>query len=208
MDETLTSPMTQPADMELSRTFPAHWIVTVLALVGAVAVQVHWGAALGGISDWRPYSIAALLAATAWLVATAWLHWRLADWQTAELPGRFRRLLQLAFSDALVAAYAGLLLWQGHASRVFHAGLWLVPPTLIVVSGTSLAILIAAAVSAGREMRHTEPAEAAGVAPSDRWRTAIVLALLISLGLLGRQPLPERRAARPFAVPAPAEVRP
>ena len=208
MDETLTSPMTQPADQELSRTFPAHWIVTVIALVGAVVVQVHWGAALGGVTDWRPYSIAALLAATAWLVATAWLHWRLADWQAAELPGRFRRLLPLAYSDAVVAAFAGLLLWRGHASRVFHAGLWLVPPTLIVVSGTSLAILIAAAVSAARELHRTEPAEVASPGSNDRWRTAIVLVLLISLVLLGRQPLPQRRAARPPAAPEPAAVRP
>jgi hypothetical protein len=207
MDETLTSPMNPPAEKEVPRTFPAHWIVTVIALVGTVAVQFHWGAALGGVADWRPYSIAALLAATAWLVATAWLHWRLADWQPAELSGRFRRLLPLAFSDAIVAAFAGLLLWQGHASRVYHAGLWLVPPTLFVVSGTSLAILIAAAVSAGRELQHTEPAAGSSPTPSDRWRTAIVLALLISLGLLGRQPLPQRRAARPPAAPAPADVR-
>ena len=68
-------------------------------------------AVLGGpaAAAWWPYSTAALATATAWLLSTAWLHWRLAAWRPAELRGRLRRLMALAFSELLVASFAGLL---------------------------------------------------------------------------------------------------
>ncbi|HZN36292.1 MAG TPA: hypothetical protein VFB80_20830 [Pirellulaceae bacterium] len=172
---------------------PAHWIVAILALAGAGAVQVNWGAALGGpaAAGLWPYSIAALVAATAWLLSTAWLHWRLVARRPAELHGHLRRLMTLALSELLVASFAALLLWQGHGSRVLLAGLWTVPPVLLVVAAISSAALLAAAGSGAREVSAIAPNSLEAAPPSDRWRTVIVLALLISLGLLALRPLPE-----------------
>ena len=196
--------MTDPSENDLPRSFPAHWIVVLLALAAAAAVQADWGAVIRGVPapDWRPYSAAALAATTVWLLSTAWLHWRLCDWRPDELRSRLRRLLALAVSELLVACFAGLILWQGHRSRVLLAGLWLVPPALLAVAATSLAVLIAAGGSAWRELGTLAPDSTDAPGSSDRWRTAVVLALFVSLGLLQRQPLPTRGAGVSPARPA------
>ena len=191
-----------PHDDLPPRCFPAHWVVAILALVGAVAVQANWAGVLHGpaASALWPYSAAALLAATAWLLSTAWLHWRLAEWRPPEWRGRLRRLGALAVSESIVAAFAGVLLWQGHGSRVLLAGLWTVPPVLLAASVISLAAIVASAGSTWREVRDQQPEESDVRPPSDRWRTAIVLALLIALGLLASQPLPAKTQSSTFKV--------
>jgi hypothetical protein len=65
----------------------------------------------------------------------------------------------------------------------------------VAVSGTSLAVVLAAAISARRELQYGDANESTQPVPSDRWRAVVVLALFVSLGLLGRQPLPQRQPA-------------
>ena len=108
-------------------------------------------------------------------------------------------------SDLLVACFAGLILWQGHGSRVMLAGLWLIPPVLLGVAATSLAVLLAAASNAWREP--LPPDESDSQPTSDRWRTAVVLALFVALGLLNSRPLPTRVASGANVAPAGAAGR-
>lgn len=198
--------MAQPPEDNLPpRFFPAHWIAAILALVGAAAIQVNWGSALHSLAifPWH-YTAAALAAATLWLLSTAWLHWQLAEYRPN--PRRFWRLLPLAISDLLVACFAGLILWQGHGSRVMLAGLWLIPPVLLGVAATSLAVLLAAAANAWREPLPPDESDSRP-ATSDRWRTAVVLALFVALGLLNSRPLPTRVARGANVAPAGAAGR-
>lgn len=169
---------------------PAHWAVAFLSLAGAAATQTGWNTDLGerGISSWWPPVAAVLFATTAWLASAAWLHVELAS--SAKPPLLPSRLLVNLASDLLVAILAGAILLQGSQSHILLAGLWIVPPTLLTVATPSFVLLLTAAVGA----RHRLPGEQSGDYPpprtGGRWRTAIVLALLVSLLALGAQPLP------------------
>jgi hypothetical protein len=190
----LTSPPGRPP-------FVAHISLMLLAALSAVAVQTAWPSALkaAGTIGWWPYVVAVLVATTAWLFSAGWLHWRLAHWQADDPLQRLMRLLMNAVSDFLVWAIAAMTLFKGPESRMLLAGLWIVPPTLMAVAAASIVVLSLAMIRIWPEVRQGRAAGKAPPKARDRWRTVIVLALFVSLGMLSAQPLPRRpkRSAAP-----------
>ena len=175
-------------------TFLAHISIVLLATLAAAAMQTAWPSALSavGTAAWWPYVMAVLIATTAWLLSAAWLHWRLAHWQADDPMQRLMRLLMNAVSDLLVGVIAAVTLFKGPESRMLLAGLSIVPPALMAVSAAAIAVLMLAMWRTLPEVRQGAPASKTPPKARDRWRTVIVLALFVSLGLLSAQPLPQR----------------
>jgi hypothetical protein len=134
------------------------------------------------------YSAAVLVAATAWLIATAWLHLRLARSRSMEQVAS-RRLFENALCDLAVAVIAAVLLLKGHTLRLALAGLWIVPPTLLAAAVSSAGLLLYATLSARGQP--SAPAPRRFPVTWLDWRTASLLAMIVALVLLERQPLPE-----------------
>jgi hypothetical protein len=163
-----------------------------MALLAAAAVQFNWATATSawGTADWWPWVAAVLVTATAWLLAAAWLHWRLAHSPNEDPIERLTRLGMNGVSDLLVALLAAVSLFRGPESRVLLAGLSLVPPALMAVAAASIVALAIGMLEAWR--RRDSAASGSDSLPRarDRWRTAVVVALFVSIGMLSTQPLP------------------
>src|SRR5262245_1655229 len=159
---------------EERRPVAAHLTVAALALAGAVGVQINWLAVIeaGGNSVWRPAMAAAIVATTAWLISTAWLHRRVAH----QLGGARQALLE-AGADVAVVILAAMVLRRGHVSGAALTDLWLVPPILLAIGATSAVVLAIAGLTASNQTR-------GGAMRRDLWRIAIVVGLIVSLGLL------------------------
>lgn len=144
---------------QLPRRFAAHWVAAVIALAGAAAIQVLWPAAIRPEAGQRWWIL--LIAATAYLLATARFHFRKAQWRPNELVPRLWSLGRWLGCDLLICLLAGMLIWEGHQTSVFQAGLWLIPPILLAVSAASaLAGLTALHDGSKRFRKDIPPADA------------------------------------------------
>jgi NaMN:DMB phosphoribosyltransferase len=159
---------------EISQRFViAHGTIAALALIAASGLQASWletSSSRGDYTHWL-YRAMTIISATAWLVSTAWLHFKSMQGITSSVA-----LLQ-AGGDLVLAAVAGLLLAAQNRSALALAGLWVVPPILIAISGTSAAALAMVAIAASNQQPE-------GKASFSRWRIAIALAVVVSLGML------------------------
>jgi hypothetical protein len=117
------------------RMFPAHWIAAAVAMIGAVAIQWMWPAAIfrDDGKRWWPLT----LAVTAYLLATARFHLSMARWRPNELVPRLWSLGRWLVCDFVIGILAGILVVEGHHTPIFQAGLWLIPPVLVAVSAAS-----------------------------------------------------------------------
>jgi hypothetical protein len=133
-----------PANQERqSPAVAADLAIAGLAAAGAVFAQRSWATDLesAGLQHWRGRLAIATAAITAWLLLTAWVHWRLARSRRSRVSSRRGLLWSLAAFNVGLAAAAGILLAQGHHSNLPIAGLSDLPPTIIAVALPSAASL-------------------------------------------------------------------
>jgi hypothetical protein len=125
----------------VSRVVPAHLGAAGLSLVGAFVLQMAWPEIVGRSpqTSWWPRDALVLAAATAYLLATAWLHVR-------ALPGEWTRAI---FADLAVGVCAAAMFYVGPESRTIQAGLWLLPSVLLT-SGVASAAVAGFAIWDGR----------------------------------------------------------
>jgi len=172
-----------------SRFIPAHAVIAVLALAGAIGLQWLWQSILPpGTESWRLYFAAVLLSATAWLVSTTWLHASLARGRSTTS----RTLLQ-AVADIAASAIAMFILAQGHTSPLALSGLSPLIPLLLAIAAPSALLLLATALTS-RDNRSNPPQYSQN--SSGTFRFIILAALLVSLSLIAAQPLPKNPPAR------------
>ena len=171
-----------------ARLIPAHYAIAALSLLALIIVQTNWDALFvqSAIETWPIYIAVLILAATAWLLSTAWLHLAIARQRSRPLAPQPGRAALHAVTDLLVAASATAVLLQGHRSPLALAGLWAVPPALLAI-GIPSALLLAAAAFREQHLNHAFARRPA----LDLARVMIALVLLISLVLLATRPLPE-----------------
>ena len=156
------------------RPLGAHWAIAGVAVIGAAIMQTSWPDVI--TPNYKLASIAAILCATAWALSTVWLHWRL---RLVETPGQ---IAEQAILDLIVAAMAGILLSQGHLSPLALAGLWMIPPVLLALGAPSGVALLTVAW-----MTRHEPGKRS---VATRLRTAIAIALILTLAWLAMRPRP------------------
>ena len=139
------------------------------------------------------------MAATAFLLATAWLHLGAARWQPEELLPRLWRLGRGLVADIAVCVFAVMLLVRGPESGTFRAGLWLLPPVLLTVAAAS-AVVGALALRAGlpRIPSDASPAGRPAQRRTDLIRALVTIALLAAIVALERY----EPSTRPWEVPA------
>jgi len=154
----------------------AHWAVSAVALAAVVAVQIDWDSLAGQGPAYSPKSLfsAVILATTAWLLATVWLHASLAH--SARWLISAGRLRLHAVLDLAIAALAVVVIFQGHQSAVASVGLWTIPPALLAVSLPSSVVL-------GRAAFGNQPGKLPATRERFDWlRIVIGAALLVLLG--------------------------
>src|SRR5882724_7695658 len=158
-----------------ARLIPAHYAIAALSLLALIIVQTNWDALFvqSAIETWPIYIAVLILAATAWLLSTAWLHLAIARQRSRPLAPQPGRAALHAVTDLLVAASATAVLLQGHRSPLALAGLWAVPPALLAISAPSAVLLLAVAYRK-RPAAH---------APQQR-RTLDLLRLIVAATLL------------------------
>jgi hypothetical protein len=168
-----------PQDDRVGR-FPAHLGAAIVALAAALAVQVAWPtiAARSPAASWWPLDAAAIAAATAYLMATAWLHWGAARWEASDLQPRLWRLGRGLAADVAVGLLALVVLIRGQESGTIQAGLSLLPPLLIATTAISLAVSLLALQGGLRRLK-TETTPAA-----DRQSRTELIRALVAVGLL------------------------
>jgi hypothetical protein len=158
---TLSRNVTQSIDQfgQPRRANAAHWMAAAVALVGAVAIQWMWPAAVHRDDDQHWWVL--LLSATAYLLATFRFHYHKTQWRPHELVPRMWSLGRWLLCDLIIGLLAGIALAKGHDALVIRAGLWLLPPTLLAVSGAS-ALAAVVALREGMNWLRTDilPAEA------------------------------------------------
>jgi hypothetical protein len=160
-----------------ARLVLAHWAVSAIALATVIVVQVDWDSLAGPLAANSPpaFGGAVIIAATAWLLATAWLHVSAAR-SRRPFHVAAGRLRLHASTDLAIGALAVVVLFQGHESPLALAGLWAIPPALLAIS-------IPSAVVLGLASRASKPpASTSSRVELDWLRIAISVALL---GLLG-----------------------
>lgn len=118
-----------------------HWAVSAVALAAVAVVQIDWDSLVGQTLSRSPkfFFSSVIVATTAWLLATAWLHASLAR-RGRWLIGAGRLGLH-AVLDLAIAAFTVVVIFQGHESAVASSGLWAVPPALLAVSLPSAVVL-------------------------------------------------------------------
>jgi hypothetical protein len=161
---------------DFTQLVSAHWTVCAIALTAVVVVQIDWDAVASGFSpDAAPgYNGVVKLGATAWLLATAWLHAALAR-QRGQLSISAGRLRWHAVIDLCVAATTIFILWRGHESAIARNGLWSAPPALLAVASTSAVVL-------ALEARAKRPTFSLSRHTTGEWvRMGISLVLLVVL---------------------------
>jgi hypothetical protein len=124
-----------------------HVAICGLATLAAGFVQLNWSSAFSRDLPSAPpaNAFAAIIAVTAWLVATAWLH--------RDLGRRGDRRLVLAqnaarlslLADSMLAGVAAAMIWRGHESPLFPKAIWTLCPVILVI-----AILSATAIGLAR----------------------------------------------------------
>lgn len=161
-----------------SQVAAIHWAVCALAILAAGLVQIHWDAIFGqpGVVAWSGRAILATVAATAWLLSTAWLH--------RELARRGERRLVLSqndsrlqlLGDSLLAGIAAAIIWRGHESPLAAVGAWSICPTVLMMG-----VLSAVTISLDRAVGGHGPQYGAWVV---RGRVMLAGVLVLVLGVL------------------------
>jgi hypothetical protein len=122
----------------LPRAYARHWAAAGLALLGALVLQSAWPVVYSGDQQKSAWLLApCVIAATGYLLATAWFHATATrrDRNNPGLPlGRLSRGLAC---DLILGCASGAALASGHTAALFRAGLWIVPPTLLAVCAAS-----------------------------------------------------------------------
>lgn len=195
----------EPAhDLPPIGSFPAHFGVAILALGGALVAQSAWLtiAARGAAESWWPCDAYFLAAATAFLLATAWLHLGAARWTPDDLRPRLWRLGRGLVADIAVCVFAVMLFVRGPESGTFRAGLWLLPPILLTVAFTS-AVVAALALRTGlRQISTASSAAATSQRRTDLIRALVTIALLAAIVALERY----EPNVKPWEVPVPSKI--
>jgi hypothetical protein len=132
------------------RMAPVHVGVCALGILGALVLQLAWLEihAREPSASWWPIDAGAILVATGYLIATAYLHGWLASAGRrghAQPPVETGRpnLWQALMADAMVTAYMILVLIRGPQAELYRAGLWILLPTLLTLaSASSVAALL------------------------------------------------------------------
>jgi hypothetical protein len=131
-----------------------------------------WTGLDAGLATWWPAAAAVIASALAYATITAILHFRLARYShLATNP------LELA-ADAALLIESCAILWRGAESRLLLAGLVLVPPVLIALSGASLLVLLS------DRRRKGSPAESTPRAVAFYWRVLAAIALVAAVAWL------------------------
>ena len=118
-----------------SRVAAVHLAVCGLAILAAGLVQIPWDAVLGGpgFASWSGRAMLAAGAATAWLLATAWLHRELARRGEGRLGLTQNDSRLQLLGDSLLAGIAGAIIWRGHESPLAAVGAWSICPAILVM---------------------------------------------------------------------------
>jgi len=166
-------------------------VVAALGGLAAICAQVGWWATLDATPpQWWPYVAGLLLASTAWLALGAWHHALLARGGCGT-PAALGCLVRCGAADLAVGVMGGAVLARGADSRVLAAGLWIVPPLLVmfgVVSAVHL-MLLGWDGSADRSLA-APAAEPSSPTYLERWRSVTALLVILALGALATRPLP------------------
>lgn len=199
------------------RPFLLHLAAAGVALVGAGLLQLHWPElrALIPQDRWWPADAGVLVAATAYLLSVAAVH-LYAAWWPVEEPLQRRLLLGRELISALVVAvYFAIIIAQGPASTLLRAGLWRVPPLLLLSAAVSLLVLAAALWSIREARRRPSSNRLEATTPKDSdFRgstgsrpgagsrlsavpTILVIGLLLALAALHRHQPDSRPSAAP-----------
>jgi hypothetical protein len=163
-----------------SQVAAIHWAVCALAILAAGLVQIPWDAVAGqpGVMAWSGRAILAAGAATAWLLATAWLHRELARFDTRRLVlTQHDSRLQL-IGDSLLAGIAAAIIWRGHESPLAAVGAWSICPVVLVMG-----MLSAVVISLDRAVGNGGPARASSLVPP--YRQWVVRGRVLLAGVLG-----------------------
>ena len=188
-------------------SFTAHYGAAILALAGALALQSAWPVLFTRkpVESWWPYDACVLTAATAYLLATAWMHTGGTFWLPSELRGRLRELGRGLVSDLVVVAFAVLLYIRAPETSVLRAGMWIVPPVLLAASAASVLVgCLAFWNGVRRNLPSTPPAAATHGKPlRGLLHSVVTLLLLVALIALERfEP-----GVKPWDVSAPTSSR-
>jgi hypothetical protein len=180
--------------------FSAHYGAAILALAGALVAQSAWLviARRGAAESWWPCDTFVLAAATAFLLATAWLHLGAARWTPEELLPRLWRLGRAMVADIAICVFAVMLFIRGPESGAFRAGLWLLPPVLLTVAAASAAVGALALRAGLRQVPAAGSSAAPGQRRADLIRALVTIALLAAIVALERY----EPSTKPWEVPA------
>jgi len=166
------------------RTVARHGAAAVVAVVGAITLQVAWPAVFSGDKQKSPWLLAAMLnAATGYLLATAWFHATTAHGRPNDLGPRLGRLGRGLACDLILGCASGAALASGHTATLFRAGLWIVPPTLLAVCAASALVEVLALRDQRSPLASSRPPASARL-PLDRSELlrlifAVLLAVLL-----------------------------
>jgi hypothetical protein len=118
-----------------SRVAAVHWAVCGLAILAAGMVQIPWDTIFGRpeFAEWQPRVIVVNFAATAWLLATAWLHRELARRGEGRLGLTQNDLRLQLLGDSLLAGIAAAIIWRGHESPLAAVGAWSICPAVLAM---------------------------------------------------------------------------
>ncbi|MCU0880273.1 MAG: hypothetical protein MUF06_21075 [Pirellulaceae bacterium] len=185
-----------------SRPLALHLVAAALALVGASLLQLHWPEirSRSAMDSWWPADAAVVIAATAYLLSVAAVHIWAALWPVKH-PLRERLLLgRELISSLIVSVYFAIVIAQGPTSTLLRAGLWRVPPLLLLAATVSLLVLAFTLWTARRiPLRPDSGSSDPGSRTPSRWGmvpTILVVGLLLALAALGRhQPNPRAGSA-------------
>ncbi|MDX1947914.1 MAG: hypothetical protein SFU86_21120 [Pirellulaceae bacterium] len=161
---------------------PAHAVAAGVAGLALLAAQTGWPAVLA-VANSRQQLVAGLtlVATTAFLAATCWLHAALLRRQAPD-PRDRQRLVYNIPTDAALALVMIAVFFKAPNLNVWQSGLWLLPPLILTTSGVS-----ALALGIAIWRRRASP-PAASTAPLPFYtppRSWVGLALLVAMLLLG-----------------------
>jgi hypothetical protein len=181
-----------------NRPFLLHFAAAAMALVGAGLIQLHWPELHSRIpqDSWWPADAGVLVAATAYLLAIAAVHVYAALWPAEDPPQRRLLLGREMISALIVGLYFAIILAQGPTSTLMRAGLWRVPPLLLLAATVSLLVLAAALWSTHQTPRQTSAPTGSTGSRLSVVPTILVVGLLLALAVLNRHQ-PESRPSAP-----------
>jgi hypothetical protein len=133
--------------------------------------------------SWWPADALLIASATAYLLALAEIHLRAARWRPNELVPRLWLLGRTFSANLPLAVYFGVIILRGPEDSLLRAGLWVIPPTMLIALSASVIVIgLAFRDGASRFGSDVPPADAPyGKVQRDvvHLTTAVVLLLLL-----------------------------